>query len=186
MEKGREVLRASVGQMLYFNDRKVTLPDESAQTATRSELVVEFSGDLNDSTRLSGTGFVDTEEKQLTASQLRINYSDKKNRVLNLAYSQRTGEYQAARFSFATPVTDQWKLVGGYEQDLENDRMLETLAGVEYQSCCWKGRLAARKYLLSDNETYDDAIFAEVELKGLGNFGSGTRNLLENRIYGYE
>ena len=76
--------------------------------------------------------------------------------------------------------------MGAHEQDLKNDRSLETLAGLQYQSCCWKSRLAARKYLLSDNATYDDALFVELELKGLGSFGSGTRNLMENRIYGYK
>ncbi len=186
IEKGREIFRASIGQMVYFADRKVTLPDETLQTGTRSEVVAEMAGDLNDSTRLSGTAFIDTDRKQVSANQLRVNYRDQKERVLNLGYSQRKGEYEAAHISFATPVTAQWRLVGGYEQDLKNNRMLEALAGAEYQSCCWKGRVAARQYLLSDNTTYDDALLVEVELKGLGSFGSGTRNFLENRIYGYE
>ncbi|TXH67841.1 MAG: LPS-assembly protein LptD [Thiothrix sp.] len=186
LDKGREIFRASVGQMYYFADRKVTLPDETAKTGSRSEVVMEMAGELNDSTRVSGTAFGDVEAKQVSASQLRLNYQDQKQRILNLGYSQRKGEYESAQIAFATPVTQNWTLIGAHEQDLKNDRSLETLAGLEYQSCCWKSRLAARNYLLSDNTTYDDAVFVELELKGLGSFGSGTRNLMENRIYGYK
>ncbi|TXH77208.1 MAG: LPS-assembly protein LptD [Thiothrix sp.] len=186
LDKGREIFRASVGQMYYFADRKVTLPDEIAKTGSRSELVMEMAGELNDSTRISGTAFGDVEAKQVSASQFRLNYQDQKQRILNLGYSQRKSEYESAQIAFATPVAQNWILVGAHEQDLKNERRLETLAGLEYQSCCWKSRLAARNYLLSDNTTYDDALFMELELKGLGSFGSGTRNLMENRIYGYK
>lgn len=186
LDKGREIFRASLGQMYYFADRKVTLPDEIVKTGSRSELVMEMAGELNDATRVSGTAFADVQEKSVSAGQIRVNYQDQKQRILNLGYSQRKGEYESAQIAFATPVTKQWTLVGAHEQDLKNDRSLETLAGLEYQSCCWKSRLAARKYLLSDNATYDDALFVELELKGLGSFGSGTRNLMENRIYGYK
>ena len=186
LDKGREIFRASLGQMYYFADRQVRLPDEAAKTGSRSELVMEMAGELNDATRISGTAFADVKNKEISAGQVRINYQDQKERILNLGYSQRKGEYESAQIAFATPVTQQWTLVGAHEQDLKNDRSLETLAGLEYQSCCWKSRLAARKYLLSDNATYDDALFVELELKGLGSFGSGTRNLMENRIYGYK
>lgn len=186
LDKGREIFRASLGQMYYFSDRKVTLPDETIKTGSRSELVMEMSGDLNDATHLAATAFTDVKEKQVSAGQIRVNYHDEKQRILNLGYSQRKGEYESAQLAFATPVTKQWTLMGAHERDLKNARSLETLVGLEYQSCCWKSRLAARNYLLSDNTTYDDAVFIELELKGLGNFGSGTRNLMENRIYGYK
>lgn len=186
LDKGREIFRASLGQMYYFADRKVTLPDETIKTGSRSELVMEMAGELNDTTHISGTAFADMQEKAISAGQIRVNYQDQKQRILNLGYSQRKSEYESAHLAFATPVTQQWTLVGAHEQDLKNERSLETLAGLEYQSCCWKSRIAARKYLLSDNATYDDSLFVELELKGLGSFGSGTRNLMENRIYGYK
>ncbi|PID49120.1 MAG: LPS biosynthesis protein [Proteobacteria bacterium] len=186
VKQGREILRASIGQMYYFDDYKVTLPDESIAADARSEIVLELAGQLNTATQVSGTAFLDAHDGRLLANQMRLNYKDKKQRILNLGYGHHKNDYEAVQFSFATPFRDHWTLLGTYEHDLENNRLLETLAGIEYQSCCWRGRLVNRKYLLSDNKTYDDAIFAEFELKGLGNFGSSTRNLLENRIYGYE
>lgn len=184
--KGREIFSASIGQIHYFDERKVTLPDEAKPSGTHSEVVMEVAGELNATTRLAGTAFVDSSTDEITASQVRLNYRDPKQRILNLGYGQRKTEYEAAHLSFATPVSENWKIVGAYERDLQSGRSLEGLGGLEYQSCCWKSRIASRRYLLSDNKTYDNAFFVEFELKGLGNFGSGTRNLLENRIYGYE
>lgn len=185
-ETGREVFRASVGQIYHFDERQVTLPDDPLPTGQRSELVFEAAGELNASTRVVSTAFVNTRDGSVSASQIKINYKDQKERILNLGYSQRKNDYEAAHVSFATPVTQQWKLAGGYEHDLENDRMLESVLGLEYRDCCWKARVAGRRYLLSDNTNYDDAIFIELELKGLGNFGSSASDFLGNRIYGYE
>ena len=188
-ETGREVFRASAGQIYHLDDRKVSLSNESdatIQAGTRSELVFEAAGELNASTRMTTTAFVNTNDGSVSASQLKINYKDQKDRVLNVGYNQRKDDYEAAHISFATPVTESWKLAGGYEHDLENDRMLESVLGIEYRGCCWKGRIAGRQYLLSDNTTYDDAIFVELELKGLGNFGSSASTFLSNQIYGYE
>jgi LPS-assembly protein len=44
----------------------------------------------------------------------------------------------------------------------------------------------ARRYLTSDNSSYDNALFFEVELKGLGSIGSSASNILQEKIYGYE
>lgn len=185
-ETGREVFRASVGQIYHFDDRRVTLPGESPESGGRSELVLEAAGELNASTRLISTAFIDTSDGSFPASQIKINYKDQKERVLNLSYNQRDNDYESAHVSFATPVTKKWKLAAGHEYDLRNERTLESVIGLEYRDCCWKARIAGRKYLLSDNTSYDDAIYIELELKGLASFGSSASEFLGNRIYGYE
>lgn len=185
-EEGLERFRASIGQMYYFDDRKVTLPDEPVIAGDRSEIVLEAAGELNDRTRLVSTAFWDTGESEFTAGEMRLRYRDDKERILNIGYAQRKDDFESASLSFAVPVKSGWKAVGSWERDLLNDRNLETVIGAEYESCCWKTRVASRNYLLPDNETRDNAVFVELELKGLGNFGSGTRDLLQDRVYGYE
>lgn len=185
-KKGTERFRASIGQSFYFKDRNVTLPGGTAQTDSRSELILEASGTVLPHTTLTGTTFYDTSANHFTSSNIRLNYKDPKQRVLNVGYSRKKDNFESANLSFALPIEKKWNLVGGVERDLMNDRNLETIAGIEYSDCCWKARLAGRKYLLSDNKTYDDAIFVEFELKGLGGFGGEAKSLLKERIYGYE
>ncbi|QTR50096.1 LPS-assembly protein LptD [Candidatus Thiothrix anitrata] len=185
-KSGREVLRASVGQIYHFDERKVTLPGQTAQTGKRSEIVFETGGQLNPRTNLSSTTFWDSDTKKLTANQVDLRYKDDKKRIVNVGYTKRKDEFEAGRLSFVAPVKENWKAIGGVEYDLLNNRNLESVVGAEYESCCWKTRVAGRNYLLPDNKTRDNAVFIEFELKGLGNFGSGTRDLLQDRVYGYE
>jgi LPS-assembly protein len=183
---GRELFRASVGQMYHFDDRKVTLPNAPALQGDRSELIMEAAGAINPRTRVSTTAYWDSKEKTVNAGEVRVHYKDDKKRVLNVGYAERKKEFKSANVSFSAPINEHWKAVGSLERDVQNDRNLETVIGAEYESCCWKTRIASRNYLLPDNTTRDNAVFIELELKGLGNFGSGTRDLLENRVYGYE
>lgn len=185
-EDGRELFRASIGQMYYFDDRKVTLPGESPSLGDRSEIVMEAAGEINPRTRLSSTAYWDSDTKTFNAGEAHIHYKDAKQRILNVGYAQRKNDFKSASLSFSVPVNPRWKAIGAWEHDLQNNRDLETVIGAEYESCCWKTRVASRNYLLPDNTTRDNAVFVELELKGLGNFGSGTRDLLQDRVYGYE
>jgi LPS-assembly protein len=185
-DDGRELFRASIGQMYHFDDRKVTLPDTATLEGDRSELILEAAGEINPRTRISTTAYWDSEEKTVNAGEVRVHYKDDKKRVLNVGYAELKDEFKSANLSFAVPINNNWKAVGAWERDLKNNRDLETVIGAEYESCCWKTRVASRNYLLTDNTTRDNAVFIELELKGLGNFGSGTRDLLQNRVYGYE
>ena len=172
--------------MYYFADRKVTLPDETALTGRRSELVMEAAGDINARTNVSSTAYWDTSEEQFNAGEVRVRYKDPKQRILNVGYAQRKSDFESANVAFSVPVKAGWKAVGAVEQDLLNNRNLETVVGAEYETCCWKTRIASRNYLQTDNETRDNAVYLELELKGLGNFGSSTSDLLKDRIRGYE
>ncbi len=183
---GQELLQASVGQIFYFEDRKVTLPGETVQTHSASEFAFELSGKIGDHSRLSTATFWDPETQKWTATETRLNYKDDNDRIANFSYRTLGDELEQASVSFAAPIDKSWSIVGRMDHDLKNDRNLETLAGIEYQNCCWKARFVGRKYLTSDNNTYDDAVFLQFELKGLGNLGNKASNFLEDKIYGYE
>ncbi len=184
--KGREVLTASIGQIFFFNDRKVSLTDNPIETSGSSELALELAGELNKNTRLITSAYWDTEKEQLSSTEFRLHYKDAKKRAVNLAYRNLAEELEQVEVSFSTPLSDSWSIVGKLERDLENNRNLETLGGIEYSNCCWKARLVARRFLTSDNVTYDNVPFFEFELKGIGNLGTGATNVLEEQIYGYK
>ncbi|CAA6825941.1 MAG: Outer membrane protein Imp, required for envelope biogenesis / Organic solvent tolerance protein precursor [uncultured Thiotrichaceae bacterium] len=183
---GREKLTASIGQIFYFDDRRVTLPGFATDTTSSSELALELSSEIGKRTRFISSTYWDTDTKEVSLNETRLHYKDPKDRVVNLVYRNLDEEFEQAQLSFSTPVNDEWALIGNYERDLKNDRNLEVLAGIEYSSCCWKTRIVGRRYLTSDNITYDNATFIEFELKGLGNIGTGAESFLKEQIYGYE
>ena len=184
--KGKEVLTASIGQLFFFNDQRVTLLGEPIENSGSSELALELAGELNNNTRLITSAYWDSETKQISSTEFRLHYKDSKKRAINLAYRNLDKELEQVEFSFATPLNNSWSIITKLERDLKNNRSLETLGGVEYSNCCWKARLVTRRFLTSDNVTYDNVPFFEFELKGLGNLGTGATNVLEEQIYGYD
>ena len=62
---------------------------------------------------------------------------------------------------------------------------LEALAGVEYESCCYAIRLLGRHYVRNVEGERDNALYLEIELKGLGNLGRHSEDLLRRAIVGY-
>ena len=185
-KNGDELFRASIGQVFHFNDQRVSLPAETLSSDSRSELAIEFSGKVTPNTKLSSVSLWDSNTKNFQSGTLQLHYKDDKNRLLNAGYRYRKNELEQSNVSFSTPLKDNWSVVGSWDHDLQNNRDLENVVGVEYGNCCVKSRLVARRYLTSDNNTYDKALFAEFEFKGLGTVGDSAKRILEDRIYGYD
>ena len=184
--EGKELFKASIGQVFNFTDKKVTLPGGTIQQGKRSDLVLELSGHLNERFNLSSTTLWSHEKKRIPSYELRLNYQDEKKRIANLSFRKLNKELKQITLSGSFPLNDKWSFVGSFDRDLKNKRSLENLIGLEYQDCCWKVRLVSKRYLSSDNENYETPIFLEFELKGLGNLGTGASRELRNKIYGYD
>ena len=192
-KNGKELFKASMGQVFNFNDRKVTLPGGTIQTGQKSDLMLELSGRINDNFRVTSSALWNLDKKRITNTELRLNYQDDKRRIANISYRKLNTELNTTdsessqlTLSGALPLNNQWSFVGSMERDLENKRNLETLAGFEYQDCCWKTRLVAKRYLSADNVNYETPVFIEFELKGIGGLGNGARRELKDKIYGYD
>ena len=185
-DNGRELITASIGQVFNFTDKKVTLPGGTIQTGKRSDLVLELSGRLNDNFRVSSTALLSHERKRIPSYELRLNYQDDKKRIANIRFRKLDTELKQVTVSTALPISNKWSMVASTSHDLDNDRNLEALVGLEYQDCCWKARIVAKRYLTSDNRTYETPVFLEFELKGLGNIGTGASSEIKDKIYGYD
>ena len=184
-EDGNELFRVSAGQLFHFDNRKVVIPGKSIETSTRSEFAIELSGQVAKNTRLSSISLWDADTNNFRSSNVQLHYKNDENLVLNTGYRYRENELEQSNLSFSIPVKNNVSLVGSWDHDLQNERDLETVVGVEYANCCVKSRLVARKYLTADNNSYDNAIFVEFEFKGLGAFGDPAGHILEDRIHGY-
>lgn len=183
---GTELFKTSIGQVFNFSDRKVTLPGGTIQTGRRSNLVLELTGTINDNFRISSTASLDSTNKSISSYDLRLNYQDDKDRIANLSFRNLETELEQVSVSGSLPLNNKWSFVGSIDHDLKNDRNLETLAGLEYNDCCWKSRLVVKRYLTSDNINYETPIFLEFELKGLGNIGTSATRQIKEKIYGYD
>ena len=91
--------------------------------------------------------------------------------------------------SLAWPLTNKWSALGRWQYDLTNQRNLEFLTGVEYNSCCYQARLLWRKWIKDDSNIdfpkYRNGIVLQFVLHGLGDLTSGSVKEYLKGIKGY-
>ena len=195
---GREKARLSLGQILYFEDRRVSLsPGTPTQQDSSSAFVSEFSYQLNENWRLGLSQQWNPQDSQFDSGSFQFRYQSDINQLLNLSYRYRDssnipGVIKQTDISALWPLTDSVGLIGRWNYDHTNQRSLEAIIGLEYTSCCWNLRLIARQWV--DNSDpggnfvqKNNGIFLQFELKGLGNIlGNSIESLLGNSISGFK
>jgi LPS-assembly protein len=94
--------------------------------------------------------------------------------------------------SAAWPIINQWSAFARFNYDHANNRTLESMAGLEYDSCCWATRVVYREWIdtFELNQfvdgRYNAGLFIEFELKGFGSIlGGNVQSILENSISGF-
>lgn len=196
---GREKLRASVGRIFYFRDRKTWRPDTPQQRSPSSEVAAELKLGLSEHWEAIASTLLDTRNDRTQRNSVRFHYRDENGRLLNLAYryrhkstepldpvTNRQQSLEQSDFSMVLPLNKHWRTVTRWNYDLQNNRNLELLAGLEYETCCWKLRLAGRRYSQNVNEDYNTSVEFQLVLKGLGQIGSPLGELLKRGVRGYD
>lgn len=191
-ESGRELLRASVGQILYFRDRDVQIsgpPEDASSSSIAGELSARLMDNLTGRATFEWDPNEEAEDR-FPARALELHYETRDDRLLNVAYRFNLGtsddtSYENTDLSFSMPVSPDLKLVGRWYYSLLNSETIEAFAGVEYGQCCWRLRLLGQHLKRNSESTGSNAIMVQMELAGLGSVGQQVEKFLERGIYGY-
>jgi LPS-assembly protein len=191
---GDEYLRASIGQIYYFDDRRVTL-DGIPDTSKSSDIIAEISGNLGNWSATAGMQW-DIEQHNSAKHNASLHYESGNNTILNLGYSNRRETptnpeaLEQTDISFVAPVSRDITLIGRWNYSLEQQRDLETIMGISYESCCWSTIIALQRNLVSSStidEDYDNTILFQLVLKGLGSVsGDSAVERLKKSILGFK
>jgi LPS-assembly protein len=190
---GAELLRLSIGRILYFADRQVQIVGPT-QVNRESPIAGEVSAQLFD--HWQGRASVEWDPEQQEEDQwgrrtLQLQYREPDaERLVNLAYRFDRGTSVENRFettdlSFRMPVGDQVSLVGRWLYSLETEETSDAFAGLEFGQCCWKIRVIGRHFKNSADSPANTSVMLQVELAGLGAFGSSVDSFLQREVYGY-
>jgi LPS-assembly protein len=198
---GREYLRGSVGQILYFADREVTLsgPPTGADRQRTSAVAGEIEGHLTEQWRLTSTVIWDPNQGQVDEGAVAVQYRRDERRIMNLGYrDRRRDDISQTDFSAYWPLSTSYGFIGRWNYDLDNSRMIEAFGGIEYNDCCWQIRLVGRRFLniptganlVTGQELElvepDDGVFFQIVFKGMGSFGDSLESLMARGIRGYK
>ncbi len=183
---GREWLRMSGGQIIYFDPRRVRLPGERVDLESeRSDLLFEMEGRASGGWmgRVGWQWGTGRGETSLAAAHLR--YQPAPRTIINLGYRYRDQLIDQSDLSFYWPLSGRWSVIGRWNHSWREQQPLEQIAGFEYRSCCWALRMVARSHVDESFDEIDRGLFMQVELSGLGRIGNGLESLLEQGVLGY-
>ena len=182
---GVQNLSVSVGSLLYFSDRDVTLPGEPVETSSSSSIIGEVSLGLTHNWNARAETQWNPSTSQSELNSVHLQYLKGARQLVNLAYRFRRGIEEQTDVSMLWPLGDSWHMVGRWYYSLQDRTTLEVLGGLGYESCCWTAQLVGRSYIRSLNSR-QKAVFLQVELKGLGRLINTVDKALERGILGYK
>ena len=126
-----------------------------------------------------------------------VNWQPSADALLSLGYS-KVDTLMAPReqwhVSGAYRLSPEWRVLFAGNVDTRHNANLETLLGLEYDSCCWRVRLVHSQYQdVPDGLFYqteldwreEQHVQIEVVLKGLGGFGQAIDSTLNQLIRGF-
>ena len=188
-QAGKELFRASIGRIEYFDDRQVTLRGNSLQTEKYSNLITEISTLLNNRWSTGLTVDYDTKNNDVEKGTARLRYTIDNNHIVNFGYRFRRDILDQAEIAWRWPISKRWTSVGKWQYSLLNDQThkpndIDTFLGLEYESCCYVFRFIGRRFLNLDG--YENEILLQFSFKGFTQFGSNATDLLEQHIIGFE
>jgi LPS-assembly protein len=183
---GRQIISASLGSLLYFSDRKVTLPGDPVETDSSSDLIAEVTLALSNHWNADAEYHWDPHDSNTTRNNYRLQYKSGPRQLVNLSYRQQTDTLEQVDTSFLWPLSPAWHLVGRWYYSLQSRETIEALAGVGYESCCWALQVLGRSYIFNTEDDRNNSIFLQLELKGLGKLGTKVDDALERGIFGYQ
>jgi LPS-assembly protein len=162
---GQEKLKLSLGDILYFQDRKVTA-GTPVETSFTSPIIAELSSQVTDHISVETGLQWDPSSKDVTQNKYisditrgkaAIHFINQPNEIINAGYYYRKNPQIPNRqddiiqsdVSAHWPIYDDWSVVGRWQYSLLYNRTQEGFFGVEKENCCWRFRIIGRHYLSS-------------------------------------
>ena len=194
-EDGAEALRASIGRIFYFDDRRVTL-NGVAENNSASDIITEIGGTWHDWSASAGLQW-DAQTREGTKGNVLLHYQSSNHSIFNAGYRRRKQSsfnpeaIEQTDFSLVAPLTREFTLLGRWNYSLEQQRNLETVVGIAYDSCCWSMILAGQSHFLGNTgiagvDDYDNSLIFQLVFKGIGSVsGDSATNKLKQSILGF-
>ena len=196
---GFEVLRLGLAQRFLFRDQQVT-PDGVPLTQRFSELLLVGSAHLTQRWTFDAALQYSPEIDRTTRSVLSARFSPGPLRTLAASYRLARGASEQLDLGWQWPVfrgnatangqagsacRGTLYSVGRINYSMRDSRITDSLAGFEYDTGCWIGRVVAERVSTGRSEA-TTRLLLQLELVGLSRLGSNPLQVLKDNIPGYK
>lgn len=183
--RGLDVVSLNLGHIYQFDDTDVSLTRGADIYATDSLFASEITLRPDVRWNIYFANLWDASEDETEESVSKVSYqSPASGWLLNLSHRYKKNDIEQGDTSLIYPVSQDIQLLGQWRYDLDANRTIGSLIGLEYTSCCWGIQLLGQNYLTDEGEL-DNAILFRFQLRGLGSFGVSD-DKIDNLISGYQ
>jgi LPS-assembly protein len=182
-ETDREVLSLTLGRAYWLDDRRVSL-DGSTDRRDASPLMGRLRYSPKPAWTLDLALVRDLDDNELIQGDIALRHQSA-GRALNLEYHLRRDKLEQSTLSLVYPLSPALQLFAKRQYSVRQQKPVENLLGLAWQSCCWGMKLLYRESSDRDFTEIDRGVFLELTLKGLGSAGKSIDSIAESAILGY-
>lgn len=203
-QTGEQLARFGVAQRYRFEDQRVTLsPAAEPALAGWSDILLGAGVNVSRQWGFDSTVQYNPLTSQSSRATVGARYTPSPYRVLNAAYRFQRGVSEQIDVSWQWPLNDLWGDagsaavpggglgegryygVGRLNYSLNENRMVDTLLGVEYDAGCWLARVVIGRVQTSASSSTSSIKF-ELEFVGFTRVGVSPLQALKSNISRYQ
>ena len=191
---GAEAVRFGVAQRLRFSDQRVALPGETPARERLSDLLLGAGIHWTPQWGFDSTVQYNPKTGRSIRSTIGARYSPGSYRTVSAAYRLQRGTSEQVDIGWQWPLSDlwgdkgkdlgagrgqgggRWYSVGRLNYSLQDRKLVDTVVGFEYDSCCWIGRVVLER-LQSSVTTSNTRLLFQIEFVGFSRLSLGSSPL---------
>ncbi|MDY0108144.1 MAG: LPS-assembly protein LptD [Giesbergeria sp.] len=199
---GAEAARFGVAQRLRFSDQNVTLPGTPAVSERLSDVMLGAAVNWTPQWGVDSTVQFNQKTGRSIRSTIGARYQPGDYRVVSAAYRLQRGTSEQVDLGWQWPLNGlwgdtgagrnpggpqgRWYSVGRLNYSLQDRKLVDTVVGFEYDSCCWIGRVVLER-LQNSQTTSNTRLLFQIEFVGFSRLSLGSNPLssLKQNIPGY-
>lgn len=183
-KSGLERLQVTLGQRYYFSSQQVSLPGSAPRSNNATDLLATVSGQITRDWRLDTAWQLDTQNGRTIRQNLSASYRPAPGRTLNFGYRFVDETTEQIDLSAQWPLGNRWYGMFRYNYSFQDNKLVEGLAGLEYNAGCWAVRTVFQRLATKEAQS-TDALFFQLELSGMGRLGANPLDVLKQSVPGY-
>lgn len=210
---GAEVVRLGLAQRYLLRDQNVVLPPQSCESSSAAgcQPVTNRLSDVLLGARVQWSPQWSTDANVQYSPQVRESvrttlsgrYTPSDFRVLSAAYRLQRGSSEQLDVGWQWPLSDlwsrppataragralgpgQWYSVGRINYSLPDSKIVDLVAGFEYDAGCWIGRVVLER-LKTGTSSANQRVLFQLEFSGFSRLGSNPLKTLKDNVPRYQ
>ncbi|MBL0421249.1 LPS-assembly protein LptD [Ramlibacter sp. AW1] len=192
---GGELARFGLAQRLRYEDQRVTLGGAPPIADRFSDILLGASVNWSPTWASEATVQYNPRTDRSERATIGARYNPGPFRTVSAAYRTQRLLSEQVDLAWQWPLQDlwagrgngngRWYSVGRLNFSLKDRELVDTIVGVEYDGCCWVGRLVFER-LQTGSAGPNKRLLFQIELLGLSRVGTNAVTLLRDNIPRYQ